>query len=469
MDGACDMDDDPTPTASSRNSSVVDPKAQAPRPSVVHFLSDDHLHWREREPATFVNPFTPEEASSRKTSASSEATAYFRPNAFAGHRDTLARLHKFTNRYSDDEDPADSETDSFSTALTRQPSLSGMSRRASHAGANLDLFYPQRVVDTVLRYVAFDDYKAMRLVCRQWRANLPQPRFPGAYLLPREILREIFSYLAPCDFDSARHTCKAWFLASLDRKVLVSMLRASGCQAALATDLERARGHIAAQRRSWDSSLGPMQTDGENFIDKEWLCSKRLATESRLSPDWRGCLLPDGSPRLPIIEEVDFSKIITSRAVPTKPRFTVSACGRFVLVVSGGDISVYSLCDSEQSLAPVVRLATGIEVLKVSMDTSSERYSIAALLAGRIGMLWDLHGSHMQTRYRNPSGETMSLRVQKDIHSSAIYQSSRLASVNLPINSPETHAGGVSDMNLALTALDDHTSPPGALPSPRFS
>ncbi|KAH0848009.1 hypothetical protein AYO21_03627 [Fonsecaea monophora] len=466
MDGACDEPDAPTPSAVSRPSSVVDIKSQMPRPSVVHFLSDDHLNWREREHATFVNPFSPEDPSSRKTSTSSEATAYLRPNAFAGHRDTLVRLHYFTSSDHDNEDTADSDADSFSTALTRQPS-----RRASLAGANLDLFYPLRVVDAVLQYVAFDDFKAMRLVCRQWHANLPRPKFPGAYLVPREILKEIYSYLTPCDFDAARHTCKAWFLASLDRYVLEPMLRASGCQAALATDLERIHGSFLAERRSWDSRLGPVPADAENAIDTEWLCSRRLATESRLSPDWRGSFLPDDSAqssRLSKIEEVDFSKVTNPPVSLTKSRFTVSACGRFVLVVSGGDISVYSLCDSEQSLVPVVRLATGFDVLKVSMDTSSERYSVAALLAGRIGMLWDLEGSHIQTRYRNNSGETMSLAMQKDIPGPANYQISTLASVNLPINYHHTHATGISDSDLAATTINDNNHPVRATPSPPF-
>ncbi|OAP62180.1 hypothetical protein AYL99_04383 [Fonsecaea erecta] len=454
MDGACDGPDEPASTPIGRTSSVIDFKEQPPPPSVVHFLSDDHLNWREREPATFVNPFTPEESSSRKTSTSSDATAYLRPNAFAGHRDTLARLH-FNTRYNDDDDSADSDTDSFATALTRQPSVSRTYRKASQAGSNLDLFYPQRVVDTVLQHLTFDEYKTMRLVCRHWHAHLPQPKFPGAYLLPREILKEVFSYLDPSSFDAARHTCKAWFLVSLDRKLLEAMLRASGCRAALATDLERMRGSIEGKRRSWDSCLGPMQTDAEDIIDKEWLCSKRLATESRLSPDWRGFLLPsDSSPqsRLSVIEEVDFSRILTSHAPRKTPRFTVSACGSFVLVVSGGDISVYSLCDPEQPLAPVVRLATGIEVLKVSMDTTFGRYSIAALLSGRIGMLWDLRGSHILTRYRNSSGETMSLRVQKDIHGPTNLNPSTLASVNLPFNSHETHA--VEEME-GLYGMDD--------------
>ncbi|KIW98847.1 uncharacterized protein Z519_00510 [Cladophialophora bantiana CBS 173.52] len=471
MDGACEGADDPTSATISRTSSSADLRAQPIRSSMVHFLSDDHLNWRERERATFVNPFSPEELSSRKTSTSSEATEYLRPNAFAGHRDTLARLTYSAAGSGDDEDISDCDTDSFLTALTTQPSMAGISRRASNAGANLDIFCPQRVVENVLKYMAFDDYKAMRLVCRQWHATLPRPSFPGAYRLPREILKEVFSYLSPSDFEAARHTCRSWFLASLDRKVLGPMLRASGCQTALAMDLEQAQGHIVAKRRSWETRLGPGQTDAENVIDKEWLCSKRLATESRLSPNWRGSSLSGDSfpsSRLSIIEEVDFSKIMTSHALPKKTRFTVSACGRFVLVVSGSDISVYSLSDSEQSLVPVVRLATGIDVLKVSMDTSSGRWSVAALLAGRVGMLWDLNGRHIQTRYRNSSGDTMSLGMHSYIHSSVDCQPSRVASINLPISSQETHVGDVSDSDLPPTTPENYTSLPTPPLAPPF-
>ncbi|KIW72315.1 hypothetical protein PV04_00519 [Phialophora macrospora] len=478
FDGANDELDGTQSATISRSASVSHlnvPSIRPLRPSVVHFLSDEHLNWREaarrKERDDFTNPFGPDDSPSRRTSSASEGTIYLRPNAFAGHRDTLARLHYFAKSDEDEQTAADSDDESYITAWTRRPSTSTPSRRYSLAGGNLDIFLPQRIVDAVLSYLSFEDYKALRTVCRQWHATLPQPNLPGAYRLPREVLKHIFSYLSPWDFDAARHTCKTWFLAGLDCKVLEPMLRDCGCQSGLAADIGRVQGNIVAKRRSWDTQLGPMEPDANRVIDKEWLCSKRLATESRLSPYWQGDSLSGNfasSSRLSVTEEVDFSKILTSFVSPTKSRFTVSACGKFVLVVSGGDISIYSLSDPDHSLDPVVRLATGIDVLKVSMDTSSERYSVAALLAGRIGMLWDLHGGHVQTRHRSNSGETMNLGMQTHIQSSAGFQNFRPSVVNLPVRMPEVVALESSDYNLGPATLLSNPSPSNAPPSTPF-
>lgn len=475
MDGANDEMDLLQPSITiSRTASVSDLKAPPVRPfrpSVVHFLSDEHLSWREaarrKDRDGFTNPFDSDDTALRRSSTASEGTAYLRPNAFSGHRDTLARLVYFAKDDDDEQTAADSDGDSFTTAWTRQPSISTPSRRYSLAGGNLDIFLPESVVDSVLGLLSFEDYKILRLVCRQWHLSLPQPHLPGAYRLPREILKHLFSYLAPWDFDAARHTCKAWLLASLDRKLLEPMLRDSGCQSGSTADIERLQGNMVAKRRSWDNYLGPMTADADHVIDKEWLCSKRLATETRLSPFWTGGSLADDSDsrRLTIIEKIDFSKVLTAA---TKSKFTVSACGKYVLLVSGGDITVYNLSDPDRSLAPVVRLATGIEVVEVSMDTSSERYSVAALLAGRIGMLWDLRGHHIQKRYRSNSGEPMSLGMQTHIQSSASFQHFRPSGVSSPIRSPAPVTIEDSDLALGPATLLDNSSPPSALSSAPF-
>lgn len=68
----------------------------------------------------------------------------------------------------------------------------------------------------------------MRLTCRGWTDHLPRPQPATAQLLPHEVLMEIFGYLHPSDFDSARHTCRSWFLAGLDHRIGLQMLRSTG-------------------------------------------------------------------------------------------------------------------------------------------------------------------------------------------------------------------------------------------------
>lgn len=46
--------------------------------------------------------------------------------------------------------------------------------------------------------------------------------------LPNEIVQEVYAFLSPTDFNAARHTCRSWFLASLDRSILVQMLKWGG-------------------------------------------------------------------------------------------------------------------------------------------------------------------------------------------------------------------------------------------------
>jgi hypothetical protein len=154
-----------------------------------------------------LNPFGDEVTSiSRRTSSSSDATTYLRPNAFAGHRDTLARLPRYA--FIHDHDDYD---DLASTVL----SLSTHSRVKVQL-AHRDTFLPEPIVNAVLELLSFEDYKALRLVCRQWNISIPRPCFPAVFRLPREILQQVYSYLSLCDFDAARHTCRAWYLASLD-------------------------------------------------------------------------------------------------------------------------------------------------------------------------------------------------------------------------------------------------------------
>lgn len=46
--------------------------------------------------------------------------------------------------------------------------------------------------------------------------------------MPTEILQQVYLLLPPGGFNAARHSCRAWFVASLNRVLLMEMLRRGG-------------------------------------------------------------------------------------------------------------------------------------------------------------------------------------------------------------------------------------------------
>jgi hypothetical protein len=88
--------------------------------------------------------------------------------------------------------------------------------------------------------------------------------------LPTEIVQEILYNLAPADFNSARHTCWSWFINSIHRSLLETMLRRAG----------------------YSNLIVPLTADQSIFeecaISAEWSMSKTLARECALGPDWTG-------------------------------------------------------------------------------------------------------------------------------------------------------------------------------------
>jgi F-box-like len=88
--------------------------------------------------------------------------------------------------------------------------------------------------------------------------------------LPTEILQQIFYNLAPSDFNSARHTCRSWFVKSLNRSLLEMMLKRAGFSNRILQPKADQNG------------------DSPNGISIEWSMSKTLALECALGPDWTG-------------------------------------------------------------------------------------------------------------------------------------------------------------------------------------
>lgn len=159
------------------------------------------------------------------------------------------------------------------------------------------------------------------------------------------------------------------------------------------------------------------QEEIDGTIAGEWLLSKRLATECSLLAGWTG----DGLSRcvssptsLALTSQTDFTKLIPSYRTSshghekTALHFTVSDCNHFLLIAEDCVIYVYSLTDTSYTslhhYGGHLRLFTSVScpgrVLAVSMDTSSDRFAVAALLEGRVGVVWDLYESRPNARHK---------------------------------------------------------------------
>ena len=298
-------------------------------------------------------------------------------------------------------------------------------RRMPRRAGDLPCQFFQRLI----QFINHDTYLAIRRSCRSWSAAITYvrpPKLPPVYFVPQEVLELVYKHLEPIDLNAARRTCRAWMMASLEWRLLISMLKRGGWWTGFQTDL-------MAQN---PSSL--LRTN----VNEEWLMSKRLATECSLGPDWTGNGLEPGQPSyspqvyqaastaltstgdktsLLLTSHIDFSELSDS-CYPTRGHshpisaihFTVSLCNQFVLLADGCTIYIYRLRGEFPSkssfqakrdshgghLSPLTSIICPRRVLAVSMDTSSRRFAIAALLDGRMGLVCDLQ---MSDQTRRPS------------------------------------------------------------------
>ncbi|PWY94940.1 F-box domain protein [Aspergillus sclerotioniger CBS 115572] len=220
-------------------------------------------------------------------------------------------------------------------------------------------------------------------------------RRPAANTLPAEILLQIFHRLAPRDFDNARRTCSQWMRVSLDQDLLQRMLKRAGW---------------------WDSWLRDYQSSSPVVGEEEslvWKMSKRFATE---------CLLSGRKvnvERLGFLTTavVDFSQLshreraaefrrlsqpviaeIEPASFDATKQFHVSNCGTYLLLTSSRTIFVYRLLTrtagsstrDDADVALVARITCPAEVLATTIDTSTSKLAVAALLHNRLGMVCDL-------------------------------------------------------------------------------
>ncbi|KAJ5542876.1 hypothetical protein N7535_005299 [Penicillium sp. DV-2018c] len=239
--------------------------------------------------------------------------------------------------------------------------------------------------------------------CRHMSQSRPSSKWsptkplPAANVAPAEILLDIFSMLAPRDFDNARRTCSQWMRVSLDHRLLRTMLKRAGW---------------------WDAWLQDRRTPlvpsrlGESEV---WRMSRRLATECLLS----GRKLVSEKTGFSTTAVVDFSglsevgkrKSRGSRFYPVlqgdegksqeSATFTVSGCSNYLLVTTGCMIYLYCLLGrkirsttasdpNDLDLAPISSISCPFNVLSATIDTSTHQFTIAALLCNRTGMICNL-------------------------------------------------------------------------------
>ncbi|KAH0491054.1 hypothetical protein TgHK011_002500 [Trichoderma gracile] len=215
---------------------------------------------------------------------------------------------------------------------------------------------------------------------------------PGSMRLPNELLQQIYYHLSPADFDAARHTCRVWYYASFNRELLTTMLKQGGWWSSML------------------SILSPMRRAPASSLSREAIMSKWLARECSVLGEQQ----PRQQQRPAFVEvgHTDFSPAVPG-CMPGDLHgamsFTVSLYGRFLMAVHGRVVYIYELnhvCFPERLrwalpirrrqgmplglLRPVTRILCPRRVISCSMDASAERYSVAFLMEGRVGMVCDI-------------------------------------------------------------------------------
>lgn len=187
-----------------------------------------------------------------------------------------------------------------------------------------------------------------------------------AQLLPPELLLTIYQLLSPGDFDATRRACRHWLRCSKDLRTLRAMVKRGG----------------------WSSAESPVHHNTE--IDR---LSARIALESTLPANLVQCRITDATG----LSSADYSP-------KTEPfcglGFTTSICGYFALISEGCTIYVYRLGTS--GMQPVNAVICPRRVLATCMDASARRYTVAALLDDRMGIVCDLE-RHPECEVPSPS------------------------------------------------------------------
>ena len=196
--------------------------------------------------------------------------------------------------------------------------------------------------------------------------------------LPTELLQAVYGHLSPLDFNAARHTCIAWMTASLNVDILAEQLQRGGWWSGASSKVVR----FQESRQAWPVSC-------------------YFARECALAGNRTGQELSSQSqaPSSPMIEASmsDFGPLLESTPSATDHQQScspqvcaTSTCGRYITVTSGSEMFTYEI--EGQSLCLLSRTSCERQVLSVTIDANPERFVIAAILEGRIGLYIDMLG-----------------------------------------------------------------------------
>jgi hypothetical protein len=226
-------------------------------------------------------------------------------------------------------------------------------------------------------YLDTTAWKSLRLANRAWYLALSvaaPPTFPRSYHLPVEVLQHIYDYLSPKDFNAVRHTCRHWMRASLDKKLLNVMLGRGGW-------LSGAKNTNCTTRGTCSHPVTTTLPESE-----EWSLSRYLSRQCALSSGWAGNGL-DARAAIAESSKIDFAELANGYA--SGLTFSTSLCGRFVCVARETLVYIYDLESGVP--VPITSVICPRRVIEISMDVSSGRHAIAALLEGRMGLVCELH------------------------------------------------------------------------------
>ncbi|OJI96387.1 hypothetical protein ASPVEDRAFT_48604 [Aspergillus versicolor CBS 583.65] len=260
------------------------------------------------------------------------------------------------------------------------------------------LDFSKPVTRRLLEFVPETARRSLRLTCKSWARAIDEVSplsLPLTNTVPSEILTQVFYLLSPRDFDNARRTCSQWMRASLNERLLESMLKRAGW---------------------WDSWLRDDRTRRRKMnVERSGFLTTSIVDFSQLSQ----------ADRSPISHDSLYTSSF-SDDVPVASSFHVSGCGNYLLVISGCIIHVYQLltrCTAKSTpmsaedlrntdITTVASITCPAEVLSAAIDTSTSIFTVAALMYGRLGMICDLvsvdwqDGDHAEGIAYDASGST---------------------------------------------------------------